>query len=96
MAVDLSDLDRRFDRVRGEAHAETAEVVATLRAESTLQQNAIVAVFDAKMSSIKAWGIAAFVGGQTLAGLVGALILKTGSTPAPVRAAAHAVAGLFV
>jgi len=31
-------------------------------------------VFEAKMSSLKAWGVAAFLGGQALAGVVGAVV----------------------
>lgn len=31
-------------------------------------------VFEARMSSLKAWGVAAFIGGQALAGVIGALV----------------------
>lgn len=55
----------------------------------------LLQVVDARLSSLKAWGVAAFLGGQTVAGLVGALVVKTGNTPAPVRGALSAVRGLF-
>lgn len=34
---------------------------------------ALKEVIDARFSSLKAWGAAAFVGGQALAGLIGAI-----------------------
>jgi predicted alpha/beta-hydrolase family hydrolase len=37
-------------------------------------------VFNAKLSSLRAWGVAALIGGQALAGLIGAIV-------APERAA---------
>jgi hypothetical protein len=49
---------------------------------------------DAKISALRAWGVAAFLGGQALAGLVAALVTRT--TPADAgRVAARAVASLF-
>lgn len=34
-------------------------------------------VFDAKMSSLRAWGIAALIGGQAVAGLLAALVAES-------------------
>lgn len=44
---------------------------------------------DAKLSSLRAWMVAAFLGGQALAGLVAALITRT--TPMDVSRAAAAL-----
>ena len=54
-----------------------------------VQLGAVEKTLDAKLSSLRAWGVAALVGGQTLAGIASAIAIKTGDATAPVRTAAR-------
>lgn len=76
--------------------------VESLRKELTaglttagVQIGAVEKTLTEKLSSLRAWGVAALVGGQALAGLASAVISARGGDPsAPVRAAAELITSL--
>lgn len=73
---------------------EVERVESRLRDEGVVREDRLAAVFDAKLSSLKAWGVAALLGGQTLAAVIGSVVVKTGHTDT-ARAAVRAVANFF-
>ena len=86
---------------RGVTQEQLSQAVDSLRTEITaglttagVQIGAVEKTLNAKLSSLRAWGVAALVGGQTLAGLAGALILKTGDPAAPAKVALEALSKL--
>lgn len=62
-----------------------------LPADQAILFSALREEFDAKMSSLKAWGIAALVGGQVAAGIVTAYIGPSSAAHAAIGLAKHLV-----
>lgn len=63
----------RPEHLQMEQHADVVTLIS--EAKDDIEKHV-----DLKLDALKAWGVAAFIGGQALAGLIGAIVTRT--TPA--------------
>lgn len=85
----------------GVSQEQLQQAVQSLRTEITaglttagVQIGAVEKTLVEKLSALRAWGVAAFVGGQAIAGLLSAVVATRGGATAPVRAAAELITSL--
>lgn len=95
----MAEPETQLDRIEATLWAgqigEIERIEGRLRDDAKERDGGLIELVDVKLSALKWQGVAALLGGQALAGLISAVVVKTGSTPAPVRAAASAIRNLL-